>query len=478
MPDFATGQPGITELWLHYLWKEKKFSLVPLRADNNLNLEIITPGWYNRGWGPDFKDGRILIGDDELFGDIEIHIDEDAWDKHGHNLDDAYNRVVLHVYLNKANYEVRNKLGQPLPSLDLNRPGFSEFWKKHIPPTKISIKELPGVCGLYLGQTNYQKVRNIIFQASEQRLLSKSESFAGHFSSSSLTELENQLFASICRSTGYSAFSNDFYKIAHLYPYSELRKFFRKTHRECKSEILSRWFGYLGILGIYRPEEIASDLRREWSAMKQLWQQNTHSHNSIAVQVKTPSRPLNNPVRRLTGLYYHLEKIHFQGLLKSWLKFLQDCGKLLNSKQRGFANIQKLLDKLFPQPDWDPLNYLISPNSKAVKTQANRLIGKQRQFIILVNAILPFFLSWARHHHDKSLEKTLFALFLALPGEGRNSKTNFMEQRLINLHPNFKIKKNLSYYQGLIQLHDDCCRNFYEGCRNCSLIKMIRQRKI
>jgi len=474
MSVLTSDQPGINELWLHYLWKDEKFSEIQLHAGNQKKIKILVPGWYNRGWGPDFKDARILVGDDELFGDIEIHIDEIAWEKHGHHWDEAYNKVILHVFLNSSSKKMLNKLGQSLLTLDLNSHYFKAFWESQEAPSKISIKELPGACGLFLDQNNYQKVKSVIFQASEQRLLNKSEHFSPAFGNSSLTELENLLFTSICTSIGYSAFSEAFRQLSLQYRYSEIKKFFRKSHRERRIDILSRWFGFLGILDSFQPEEIVTELRREWNAFRQCWRQIAPEQNNSPDKATYPSRPMNNPFRRLTGLYYHLEKVQFQGLLKSWLKFLQDCGVWLEKNSQGLQKLQKYLDDLFPQPDWDPLNHIIYPNSKRSKQGTLKLIGKQRQNIILVNTVFPFFLSWARYYQDKTLEKTLFALFLVMPGEGRNSKTNFMEQRLTKLHPKFKIKKNLSYYQGLIQLHDDCCRSFYEGCTNCSLVKMIR----
>lgn len=142
--------------------------------------------------------------------------------------------------------------------------------------------------------------------------------------------------------------------------------------------------------------------------------------------------------------------------------------------KKSTSTVMRLLDEMFPQPDWDPLNHLLSVVSNDPNVGALRLIGQQRQLVILSNAIIPFFIAWARVHREPQIEKTLMALFLVLPAEGKNRKTQFMEQRLFGHQPHVTIRKNLSYYQGLIQLHDDCCRSFYEGCNNnCSLVKML-----
>ncbi|PCI24034.1 MAG: hypothetical protein COB67_12025, partial [SAR324 cluster bacterium] len=139
--------------------------------------------------------------------------------------------------------------------------------------------------------------------------------------------------------------------------------------------------------------------------------------------------------------------------------------------------LRELLDDMFPQPPWEPLNHLISITSKESSKTFQRLIGFSRQRILLINSLLPFFFSWAQLQQDKNLEKHLFALFLILPSEGANHKTKFMENRLFLNHPDFKATRNLSYHQGLIHLHDECCRSFYEGCRQCSLLRMLYPRQ-
>ncbi|MBU3914168.1 DUF2851 family protein, partial [bacterium] len=253
-----------------------------------------------------------------------------------------------------------------------------------------------------------------------------------------------------------------------------IKGFFKNLHRQSRVEILARWLGSVNILDSIEAREVHNDLRREWTAFQQFWQRLENKQILEVGSQKSPSRPLNSPIRRLTGLFYHLEKLQFEGLLKSWLRFLQSCRREMDNSGRCLPAIMLLLDQMFPQPEWDPLNHLIVATSKQTNPSKLKLLGRQRQLIILVNSILPFFTAWSRLNQDRELEKTLFALFLLLPNEGQNKKTRFMEQRLLNTHPDIGIKKNLSYHQGLIQLHDDCCRSFYEGCNNCSMVKMMK----
>ena len=65
---------GLKEIFLHNFWLQNKFPLNGMLTVANEDVRILSAGWYNRGWGPDFTNARIEIGEKELFGDVEIHI--------------------------------------------------------------------------------------------------------------------------------------------------------------------------------------------------------------------------------------------------------------------------------------------------------------------------------------------------------------------------------------------------------------------
>jgi len=466
---------GLTELWLHYLWKENRFPRNRLVTDDNKMIEVVFPGWYNRGWGPDFTDARIRIGDEERFGDVELHLDESAWKDHRHDQDVVYNRVVLHVFYQRSRQKAINHFGQTIPALCLADVESLPLLDLKIGRPDERIKELPGACGLSLNSDRYPILRSMIFQAAEERMLRKADVFYERMHGRSDGDQEQTLYISLCRSIGYSAYDQALVALALVCPYAEVMALFQALHRQTRIEVLGRWLGFVGLLEVIEPFTIHADLRREWMAMRQLWHHLAVKPLDPRLKPQTATRPQNHPLRRLMGLYYHLEHIQFQGLLKSWLKFIQSCEVELQQPSGLQKRLQHLLNALFPQPDWDPLNWVVTADSQKPLTSQTKLIGAQRQRVILTNTILPFFLAWSRIHGDSKLEKTLLSLFLVLPSEGGNRKTRFMELRLLKGHADFKIKKNLSYHQGLIQLYDDCCTSFYEGCSHCSLVGMLRR---
>ncbi len=321
----------ITELWLHYLWKEKAFKDVSMSTKTGEELKIVFPGWYNKGWGPDFKNARIEIDETLYFGDIEIHIDEASWNRHSHHHDEAYNKVILHVFLHLSEFPVRNKLNQTIPSLHLHSKNFKTFWASRSPSAGFNLNELPGACGLFMSDEKSIKLKDIIRRAAEERLVRKSKPFEECLGGFNHNEAQDLLFTSICKSLGYAANSEGFIALSQRYPYTRVKRFFEALHRQSRKEILGRWLGYLGYLHSMDINSLHQELRREWLGFVQTWNNLKEKQHFKATGTRSASRPLNNPIRRLTGLYYHLEASWFQGLIKTWLMFFNRCQAVIQN---------------------------------------------------------------------------------------------------------------------------------------------------
>ena len=68
-----------------------------LLTTSNESFEIIDPGVPNNNAGPDFFNAKIKFGETLLAGNVEIHLEEEDWNRHKHHQDPAYNNVILHV---------------------------------------------------------------------------------------------------------------------------------------------------------------------------------------------------------------------------------------------------------------------------------------------------------------------------------------------------------------------------------------------
>ena len=115
------NNPKIPEEIIYKIWEEKRIDSSLTTADG-LSIEIIDCGVRNSDEaGPDYRNARIKIGNITFSGDIEIDTLHSDWKAHGHNLNQRYNKVILHAVLsNDSSYPfVVTQSGRKVPTLSL-----------------------------------------------------------------------------------------------------------------------------------------------------------------------------------------------------------------------------------------------------------------------------------------------------------------------------------------------------------------------
>ena len=92
----SSDQPS--EHLLHLLWQRQELLHQPCKAIDQQPVTIYRPGRWSRGSGPDFMDAKVRFGDGPIrVGAVEVHVQANDWFRHGHDLDPAYSKVLLHV---------------------------------------------------------------------------------------------------------------------------------------------------------------------------------------------------------------------------------------------------------------------------------------------------------------------------------------------------------------------------------------------
>jgi len=109
------------EALLHYAWQHRFFLPEPMRTTDGLPLEIIDTGLHNHDAGPDFFNAKIKIDGQLWVGNVEIHDRSSDWYRHGHETDENYNNVVLHV-VRMADCPVETASGRTLPQWEMAVP--------------------------------------------------------------------------------------------------------------------------------------------------------------------------------------------------------------------------------------------------------------------------------------------------------------------------------------------------------------------
>lgn len=103
---------------LHFVWKYKLFYRPGLRTASGLELKVISVGQHNRNAGPDFELAKLVLGQTQWNGHVEIHKKASEWYAHRHHLDKAYNNVILHVVY-EDDAAVTRADGTPVETLPL-----------------------------------------------------------------------------------------------------------------------------------------------------------------------------------------------------------------------------------------------------------------------------------------------------------------------------------------------------------------------
>jgi hypothetical protein len=82
---------------LHFIWRYGYFNQRELATETGESLQILSPGTLNGNQGPDFLQARIRIDGILFEGPVELHFKTSDWLKHGHDADNHYREVILHV---------------------------------------------------------------------------------------------------------------------------------------------------------------------------------------------------------------------------------------------------------------------------------------------------------------------------------------------------------------------------------------------
>ena len=94
---FAVREDPISEAELSWLWEGQRQPAGSLSARAGRQVVVVYPGRRSGGPGPDFRDAVVRVDGEQRIGDVELHVRASSFVAHGHHLDHAYDRLVLHV---------------------------------------------------------------------------------------------------------------------------------------------------------------------------------------------------------------------------------------------------------------------------------------------------------------------------------------------------------------------------------------------
>ncbi len=485
--------PKIPEELIYKIWEEKRID-ASLTTAEGLSIEIIDCGVRNTDEaGPDYRHARIKIGNITFAGDVEIDTLHSDWKAHGHNLNQRYNKVILHAVLsNDSSYPfVVTQSGRKVPTLSLE--GYlSATIKQNIQQDLKAIQsedEIKMPCSQLnhnvdrreklsylknLGllrfrkkcEKNIERLKEIVLlnelQIKEPKVfhdfhkeISNREYVQKDFEH---LELWQQLYyEQLFEALGYSKNKDIMLKLSKAVDI----KFFKTIDDLNKEKIESILFHISGMF----PDvvDIANEETSEYMRNSlDLWMAIKNNYDSGLLNKNEWNffklRPQNFPTIRIAAGARLLEKIiiHEQFI------------RIINIFKQN-SDINKLITKLRNEIIIKGEGYWAGHYNfnKETKTKLNYFIGLGRADEIVINIILPIYSVYFEIHGDKDLSQKVLNLFLNYYQKEGNHLVDQINDILGLKNEKFRSV----YYQGMIDLFRNYC--IKNKCIECEIGKKV-----
>lgn len=273
------------EDFLHYVWRFKKLHITSLKTVQNNNIVIKNFGLYLGTEGPDFFNAQVYIDGQLWAGNIEMHVNASDWYVHNHEIDPAYQNVILHVVWNN-DISVVNKAGKELPTLVLkdyvNEDVFKAYHQFNANPQYI-------FCEDYMHHFN--SFDWIIWK--EKLMVDRLEQFSNRI----VAELkqtnnnwEEAFYRLLLRNFGLNVNNENFYEIAKNLPLKIIRK--EQTH---PIHLEALFLGTANLLSVDTEDFYLQTLQKTYHFLKQKY----HLKQTATPPTFFKLRPDNFPTIRL-----------------------------------------------------------------------------------------------------------------------------------------------------------------------------------
>ena len=414
----------VKEEFIYYLWENRLLSGELHTIDGDA-VSVVSVGNRNYDSGPDFLDARIRIGMTLWVGHVEIHVNASDWFRHGHQNDDAYKNVILHVvYCNDTQrldiptVEVKGKFDEGLYS---RYEGFLRS-RRWIPCERLiaGIQQFTWLSWL-------ERIVVERLETEVKDVFSKLE--ANH------NDWEETLYQRVMRYCGLRINNDAFERLAKLLPLRILRK-----HIDNPLQVEAMFFGCAGFLERQFTEGYPVLLQREFTMLKSKF---NLSVMPMACWRFLRLRPPNFPTIRLAqmaALVCSYDNM-FSELLTA--RDLSSVRKMFNVSVNGY---------------WDTHFQFEKPSKTMVKH-----LGDTAVDVLVINAVIPVLFSYGIYRDDDELKDKSMAFMDLVEPEDNVVTRNFGK---------LGIKAcNAQQSQALLHLHNYYCRK--RKCLNCRVFSAL-----
>jgi Protein of unknown function (DUF2851) len=307
------GDPPSEHL-LHLLWQRQELLRQPLMVLDQQPVTIYRPGRWSRGRGPDFLDAKVRFGDGPIrVGAVEVHVQASDWFRHGHDLDPAYTKVLLHVvwYNDLGVRELVDVNGREIPQLALSEALASplaevqSLLENERLPTGHGARLTP--CQQSLLEMSTETIGHLLEMVGEERWRQKANRIALRVERRGV---EQALYETLMESLGFQGNRMPFWHLARLAPVDRIREALA-TVQPTPIHVQAILYGVSGFLQQWQLERrpLAPEREAYVATLATLWEPVASLFPDCLDerQWRTAGiRPANFPQRRLAAAGYLL----------------------------------------------------------------------------------------------------------------------------------------------------------------------------
>ena len=275
------------ENYLYQIWKTKRIPFHKLKLVSGEEFILLHQGIHNNESGPDFFCGKVKIDNLIWAGNIEIHVKSSDWYLHKHQLNKAYNNVILHVVLENDKQVIINN--RELPTIEL---------KDHIDLTHFSnrhgFKKNDFNCSQMIRHIDSIYLESMKNKVIIERLKRKSQ-LIDYESAVSFGQV---LFVFIANAFGNKVNTTSFFELSQQLSI----KILKRIHKEDINVVI------LGVSGFYEMDEVNKNEKLLWEFYKMKYDLKTMNF----FQWKSKGLHSNGfPIQRMNQLSAFVQNFEF-----------------------------------------------------------------------------------------------------------------------------------------------------------------------
>ena len=381
------------EQLLHYVWKHRILPLGKLCTTSGQKVEVIDPGLHNHDAGPDFFNAKVRIGGQVWVGNVEIHLRSSDWQRHGHQLDPAYNNVILHV-AEVVDAEVVTQDGKQLPQLCLPIP---EDVSEHY--AELCRTEDYPRCWRIIPSLSRLTVHSWMSALLAERLAERAQRCLDWLKAVD-GDWERTLFVALARNFGFGVNGDAFEAWGKALPLHAAAK-----HRDDLFQLEALFLGTAGLLALEAVPPTARQaaaedsyflrLQREWAYLKHKFQLPGPMAYERWRYLRL--RPQNFPHLRIV----QLANLYFRGTAS--------FAALMKASSR--EALHTALDAA-PSDYWQR-HYLFGLESR----RSEKHLSPSSRDLIIINTVCPMLFGYGEAHNDPSVQERAVELLEELRPE-------------------------------------------------------------